>query len=187
MRPRLLSLAESVVRLSRSIPAVCALLPPVLRTAGARIARSMLATSCSKSRPSSGREMAGKGIAATLCICGAVGSAKSAGYRVSRSPLNAMAISVAFSHGRTFPGQEYRESRSRASRVTRLFQGLFRRPVGAGEPYQHDIGVRGLQALDRLPRAQDIYTDTSNSAGPRRPWICGSVAGDAKQIYHVDI
>src|SRR5207249_1779410 len=60
MRARLLSLAESVVRLSRSIPAVCALLPPVLRTAGARIARTMLATSCSKSRPSSGRKWRGR-------------------------------------------------------------------------------------------------------------------------------
>ena len=79
-----------------------------------------------------------------------------------------------------------KDNRHRGVDTLDLFQRPFRRPIIAGEPYQNGIGVRGLQALDRLQRAQDLGADTCKSTGPWRFWICGSVAGDAKQIDHVD-
>ena len=51
MAERLLSLADRVVRLSRSIPAACALFPPVLRSACSRMVRSMSATICVEIEP----------------------------------------------------------------------------------------------------------------------------------------
>src|ERR1700674_3172417 len=79
-----------------------------------------------------------------------------------------------------------KDHRYRGGDTLDLFQRLVRRPIVAGEPYQYGIGVRGLQALDPLPRPHDLGIDTCKSTGPWRFWICGTVARDAKQIDHVD-